>query len=228
MLFHIDRLPAEATRLLRLFLAGSSHTLSNLVMDLDYAAQEGKPTDMEMVLRLLRAYSVQLADLPLLMDEQPLSLYRRPLDLAAMLRAVEGSMRARFERVPCALRILSDPAWIDGDETRLYRVIWLCVENANLYTTYIRDDGEVQLHLEVGACVSVLIDDNGPGVPALYLAQLGTPSLRLYDEIPGSGWSLFYARCVLEAHGGALAFEESPLGGLRVRITLPHAVASTA
>lgn len=101
---------SATTELLRLFLAGNSHTLSNLVMDLDYALQEGKHTDLAHVLRVLRAHSLQMADLPLLIDNQTPALYRSRVDLAAMLRDVEAIMRVRFERVPCGLQILTDPA----------------------------------------------------------------------------------------------------------------------
>ena len=69
------------------------------------------------------------------------------------------------------------------------------------------------------------VDDSAPGVPAPALARLGERFFRVDASRSrasgGSGLGLAVSRQIVEAHGGRLAFEASPLGGLRVVVTLP-------
>jgi two-component system osmolarity sensor histidine kinase EnvZ len=65
----------------------------------------------------------------------------------------------------------------------------------------------------------VTVDDDGPGIPAAQRADAlkpfhtGSPS--------GTGLGLAIAHDVLRAHGGEILLEDSPMGGLRVRLRLP-------
>lgn len=68
--------------------------------------------------------------------------------------------------------------------------------------------------------VALTIDDDGPGLPPLALEQAMVPGLRLDERGDGHGFGLPIARELAELHGGALALGPSPLGGLRVTLTL--------
>jgi signal transduction histidine kinase len=46
---------------------------------------------------------------------------------------------------------------------------------------------------------------------------------RLDETKPGSGLGLAIATDLAALHGGALTLEDSPLGGLRARLSLPSA-----
>ena len=73
--------------------------------------------------------------------------------------------------------------------------------------------------------VSVTIDDDGPGIPVDRRADALRPFVRLDEsrsaETGGTGLGLSIAQTAIENHGGRLLLEDSPLGGLRVRVILP-------
>jgi two-component system, OmpR family, osmolarity sensor histidine kinase EnvZ len=77
----------------------------------------------------------------------------------------------------------------------------------------------------VGGNIEVTVEDDGPGIPADRREDVFRPFFRLEDsrnrETGGVGLGLSIARDVIHGHGGSIALEDSPLGGLRVRIRLP-------
>jgi two-component system, OmpR family, osmolarity sensor histidine kinase EnvZ len=65
----------------------------------------------------------------------------------------------------------------------------------------------------------VTVDDDGPGIPPGDREAAFRP---FSSSIPdGTGLGLAIARDIVRAHGGELALEDSPLGGLRARLRLP-------
>jgi signal transduction histidine kinase len=71
--------------------------------------------------------------------------------------------------------------------------------------------------------VDILIEDDGPGIPAERRGDLFTRGARLDTTgKPGTGLGLAIVRDVAEIYGGSIQLEESEdLGGLLVRLTLP-------
>ncbi|WP_337877120.1 ATP-binding protein, partial [Elioraea sp.] len=70
----------------------------------------------------------------------------------------------------------------------------------------------------------ITVDDDGPGIPAERREEAFRPFVRLDGGRGGSshtGLGLTIARDIVRAHGGEIALEESPRGGLRARIRLP-------
>lgn len=76
-----------------------------------------------------------------------------------------------------------------------------------------------------GARAELCIDDDGPGIPAEAREEAFRPFNRLDESRnanrTGVGLGLAIARDTVRAHGGELRLEDSPLGGLRARISLP-------
>jgi len=72
----------------------------------------------------------------------------------------------------------------------------------------------------------ILFDDDGPGIPEDKREDAFRPFHRLDDgrsqNIAGTGLGLTLARDFAKAHGGDIRLEDSPLGGLRVRLRLPY------
>ncbi len=77
----------------------------------------------------------------------------------------------------------------------------------------------------VGGNVEITVDDDGPGIPVDRREDVFRPFFRLEEsrnrETGGVGLGLSIARDVIHGHGGSIALEDSPLGGLRVRLRLP-------
>ena len=64
------------------------------------------------------------------------------------------------------------------------------------------------------------IDDDGPGLDATALAQLGVRGQRL-DEQSGAGLGVSISRDIAESYAGTLEFSRSELGGLSASLRLP-------
>lgn len=73
--------------------------------------------------------------------------------------------------------------------------------------------------------VSVIIEDDGPGIPDDKKFVALQPFVRLdesrNDSTGGTGLGLSIAQTAIENHGGQIFLENSDLGGLRVRVVLP-------
>ena len=121
---------------------------------------------------------------------------------------------------------------IEGNAHRLHQVFMNLLENTLAYTD---EGGELRLDVIVegartGNCLTLLFDDSTPGVPDEELPRLFDRLFRgetsRSRELGGSGLGLSICRATIEAHGGTIEASASPLGGLRVTITLPLATSS--
>jgi len=76
-----------------------------------------------------------------------------------------------------------------------------------------------------GRTLEIVIDDDGPGIPADKREEVFRPFHRLDEsrnpETGGVGLGLTIARDVARAHGGDLTLEDAPGGGLRARLWVP-------
>ena len=72
---------------------------------------------------------------------------------------------------------------------------------------------------------TVIIEDDGPGIPDEKKSDALRPFVRLDDaraaDTGGTGLGLSIAQTAIENHGGQIFLEDSELGGLRVRVVLP-------
>ncbi len=97
---------------------------------------------------------------------------------------------------------------------------------ANLIGNAQRHGGHIWLTVTpLTDSVTVLVDDDGPGIPPAERENVLRPFVRLDSaRSPGTegvGLGLTIARDVARGHGGDLRLEDLPRGGLRVRLTLP-------
>ena len=72
-----------------------------------------------------------------------------------------------------------------------------------------------------GGRVAILVDDDGPGLPAERQEEVFERGRRLDQSVPGSGLGLAIVRDLAEIYGGRVGLEDAPDGGLRVRLELP-------
>ncbi|MBV9287885.1 MAG: two-component sensor histidine kinase [Hyphomicrobiales bacterium] len=73
--------------------------------------------------------------------------------------------------------------------------------------------------------VSVLVDDDGVGIPPQHREDVFRPFYRLDEarnqDEGGAGLGLAIARDIARSHGGDITLSDSPLGGLRAAVRLP-------
>jgi signal transduction histidine kinase len=74
--------------------------------------------------------------------------------------------------------------------------------------------------------VEIVIEDDGPGIPAPQLEAVFKPFYRLEQSrnqrTGGIGLGLANARTIARAHGGDVRLENRHEGGLRTIVILPH------
>jgi two-component system, OmpR family, osmolarity sensor histidine kinase EnvZ len=139
----------------------------------------------------------------------------------ADLAPVFEELRADCERrgVEAEVKISGDSA-IVCRPAAIKRLFANLVGNAQRYGKRIEivatnDDEALTVH----------IDDDGPGIPVERREDAFRPFYRLDEartqDEGNSGLGLAIARDIARSHGGELALERSPLGGLRATVILP-------
>ncbi len=166
-----------------------------------------------------------------LSDVGALNYRKEPLDLhQSLLQAVE-LYRPDYERRGLALRLepLSDrdSMTIFGDPTRLQQLFQNLLQNSLRYTDA---PGHLHIHWNAQADgLDLFFDDSGPDVPESALPHLFERLYRVDASrnraLGGAGLGLAICRNIVTAHGGEITAAPSPLGGLRIHISLPHTTA---
>jgi signal transduction histidine kinase len=96
----------------------------------------------------------------------------------------------------------------------------------NLITNAVFYGARARVRVEPGEDEArIVIDDDGPGIPAAELERVFEPFVRLEGsrsrETGGAGLGLAIARSIFRAHGGDVTLQNRPGGGLRAIATLP-------
>jgi len=95
------------------------------------------------------------------------------------------------------------------------------IDNAVRYSS---PGGHVQVHVEsVDGAAVLRVDDDGPGIPREDRELVFDRFVRRENAAgqTGSGLGLAIVRQVALRQGARVSLEDSPLGGLRVRVTWP-------
>lgn len=98
---------------------------------------------------------------------------------------------------------------------------------ANLITNAFRYADTVKINVIDGANGTIItVDDDGPGIPAHLREDAFRPFMRLDEarnqDESGTGLGLSIAQDIAHLHGGNINLHDSPLGGLRAIVKLPH------
>jgi signal transduction histidine kinase len=147
------------------------------------------------------------------------ALQREPVDLRELLHNVaEDARRVRPGLTVEVVIGASSGSTVHSLDRRLAaRTLHNLANNAARHATT-----RVELGLASGdGAVTIVVDDDGPGVPALDRERIFEPFVRLDGarsrDQGGIGLGLALARRAVEAHGGRLTVGDAPLGGARFR-----------
>jgi two-component system sensor histidine kinase BaeS len=162
-------------------------------------------------------------------DVGTLRYRREELDLTALLRRECEAFAGACAEHGLALQVdlPERSVMLDGDADRLRQLLHNLLANAVRYTDA---GGRIQVGLSVSdpqQQALILLEDTAPGVPAELLPRLFERFFRVESSRGraggGSGLGLAICRSIVEAHGGRIHAEASPLGGLRIGVALPLA-----
>jgi len=137
-------------------------------------------------------------------------------DLAALIREVAARQSRGGATIP-----------VDGPDAlrmelragAMRRCVGNLLENARKHASRVTVTLAKQPRGQNGIWAEIVIDDDGPGIPAASREDAFKPFTSLSGG--GTGLGLAIARDIARAHGGDVFLEDSPLGGLRARIRVP-------
>ncbi|WP_426565516.1 sensor histidine kinase [Angustibacter sp. McL0619] len=226
----------EAHRTQRRFVADASHELrsplTTLAASVELASldptgetwQHLSPVMDNEIARMNRLVS----DLLLLAkaDEHSIPLRLVDVDLDDV---VEREVRRLRAVTSLTVEVSVRPTRVVGDPSRLGQAVTNLTDNA---ARHARSTVRLQLGADPGADGSgalLVVEDDGPGVPAAERERVFERFVRLDDsrgrDSGGSGLGLAIARELVLAHGGSVRIVDAPAGGCRVEVRWPAAAA---
>jgi two-component system osmolarity sensor histidine kinase EnvZ len=139
------------------------------------------------------------------------------VDIAEMLQDLAAHAERQNRK---ATATFSGPPIVQVRKEALRRCIANLVANAIRYGKHISISGKREPRW-----LEVVVEDDGPGIPADKREDVFRPFLRL-DEARNqnqghSGLGLSIARDIAITHGGDIFLSESPMGGLRAMVRIP-------
>lgn len=145
-----------------------------------------------------------------------------PLDLAELLRTLlDEAADARPDAAERLAYAGPDHLTVGARALALKRALTNLISNAVKYGGAAR----VTLMRPCEGTVTVVVEDDGPGIPPDEAERVFQPFVRLEAsrnrETGGVGLGLTIARNILRAHGGDVAIAARPGGGARATVTLP-------
>ncbi len=130
-------------------------------------------------------------------------------EVASALRRLYKEKDVSIElEVPLDLRLACDPADLNEMLANL-------VDNACKHAAR-------KVRISGAASCGLVVDDDGPGLPAEAIEVVFNIGERWDSRAPGSGLGLAIVRDLARLYGGDVELEPSPLGGLRAKLTLPE------
>ncbi len=111
---------------------------------------------------------------------------------------------------------------IQADPNQVVQVFVNLLANAEQSIAAVRDHGKISIRIvEMEGRAEVLVDDDGPGIPAEIRSKIFDPFFTTRRSTGGTGLGLTICLVILKEHGGTIEVQSSPSGGARFRILLP-------
>ena len=154
-----------------------------------------------------------------LADVGGLSYEFETIDMADLIQHQLETFKMRHEHKGFEITAtLPERALMEADSRRISQLLSNLLENSIAYTDR---PGRIQVELiQTENNWSLIVQDSAPGVPAADCMRLFDPLHRQETSrnrrAAGAGLGLAICKNIVEAHGGTIHAEPSPLGGLRV------------
>ena len=138
-------------------------------------------------------------------------------DLAAYFDKLAEEARLRKRTLTTALT--GDPE-IHVRPNAFARLLANVIGNSMRYAKNVRVEAT-----HTRGSLTVIIDDDGPGIPAGSREEVFKPFVRLDEarnlDASGTGLGLAIARDIARSHGGDITLDDSAMGGLRAVVRVP-------
>ena len=219
----------------RQWVAATSHELKTPLAVLQAqieAMQDGirkaTPEHLDAMMRQvssLKKLTQDLADLAQA-DAQQLKCYFAEVNPWDVVLQEVDNFKSTFEQNQLEVSLSGEGALLSLDRDRFKQIIVNLLGNCVRYT---EQGGKIQIHTQQNEHEWVLYVDDSPfGLSDEQLARLGERFYRVDDSrtrsTGGTGLGLALSCKLAQALGGSLAFNHSPLGGLRCVLTFPKQI----
>jgi two-component system sensor histidine kinase TctE len=149
----------------------------------------------------------------------------RLLDLRQLAREATTDCvpRALARNIDLGFDEASSAAYVEGDPFLLREMLNNVLDNAIRYT---QRGGQVTVHASTGAAgPTLLVEDNGPGIPAAERARVSERFYRVLGTgTEGCGLGLAIVSEIAQSHGAQVSLNQGPDGkGTVVKIVFPAA-----
>ncbi len=149
----------------------------------------------------------------------PRSLAARPVLLAPILAELKASLQKihRDKPVECSLQV-PDGASYPAEQGDLYEILGNLLDNAWKWCR-----SEIVVTVQVGDGLSVVVADDGPGIPEDQTEAVLDRGRRAdqRSDVPGQGIGLAVVREIVGLYGGSVRIGRGPLGGAEILVHLP-------
>lgn len=222
-----DRFIADAAHQLRTPLAGLSLHVDRALADPSPATRDDALAHIQRLSRRAARTSSQLLALTRAQALPPEHGEQHPIDLARLIpemvaQRVHEAIRAG---VDLGYEGASAPLCVLGEAAGVQDLLDNLIDNAVRYAGR-GSEITVRLHARDDGGASLVVEDNGPGVPAELLPRLSERFFRVGASAePGSGLGLAIVQHIASRHHAELAFGNVAPHGLRVTVHFPPAAA---
>ncbi len=150
-----------------------------------------------------------------------LKLNKEPADIQDLIGCALAPLEIRLQGREVRIHVPADLPLPQLDMMLMTQVLINLLENCLKYSppgTPVNVSAKNNGH-----CITVTVEDRGPGVPESELERIFEKFYRLPvpEGAGGTGLGLSICKGIMEAHGGAIRAENRISGGLRVVVTIP-------
>ncbi len=160
-------------------------------------------------------------------DLGALSYRKKIINATALLHDVIDSYKDEIQNRQVRFLGMASPKrpiYVFADPERLHQLFSNVLDNSLKYTD---PGGYLKIVTSKGReNLEINIQDSAPSIPETALDKIFNRFFRIESsrnrETGGAGLGLAICRNIIEAHQGFIRAEQSPLGGLWIKISLPH------
>jgi two-component system, OmpR family, sensor histidine kinase PhoQ len=150
-------------------------------------------------------------------------LGQAPVDVAQVAGDLRSALLRVFAHKDLVIELIVAPGTqFIGDRGDLTELLGNLLDNACKWCrSRVRFTASGDVLAAPRQRLSLVIEDDGPGISAQNRARVLERGVRADESVPGHGLGLAMVHNTVDLYGGRLAIDASPLGGARISVWLP-------